>query len=479
MARILVFILLGSLPIGIGAAALVNNMGLPKWSYYACLVLIGAAGLIICQVFTMTFIKRRAPALATNEKLVGKKPAWRATAGMGIVPQWVSLIGLMPFSSGVALLYPVIASITGIALLGFPLAASESEVSEASVIFGWILWGVTSLWTAISLVSFIASILDKKGSYQPLLGIDYPIELRRLIGGVYTVCMMVALLFFIFTPYSKLHLLWFVPLFHAFGTGWLVPLYKSHFPSPVVELNEDDTQEVVLLLQQAEQGDADAQCKIGWRYAHGKGVPEDIVRAYVWLSLAVAKGDQCADAMRDICSQEMSLSQLSLAKDLAHKYMEFYEAKAKYMRAKAVCTKLMINLTLMQATYESAKTGYEDMKARYEPIKTEYEQIRERYERAKTCYERMDENRAPADAEYNKIRTEYYELLRGYKFTKSGYEGTRNKYERRKIIYDQVRAEYEPTNAEYEKALSCSEQLKSRYEQARACVERVEVKIFN
>jgi hypothetical protein len=227
MARLLIFILIGSLPAGMGVAALVNNMGLPKWAYYANLILLGVAGLIICQVLTMTFIKRKTPAFATNEKLDGKEPAWMTTSGMGIVPQWVSMIGLMPFSCGVSLLYPVLTSITGIALPGFPLASSGAEGSDAGIVLGWILWGLTCIWTVVSFTSFIASILDKDGSYQPPLGIDYPLELRRLIGGVYTVCMVATLLFFIFTPYSKLHLLWFVPLFHVFGTQYLAPVYQK------------------------------------------------------------------------------------------------------------------------------------------------------------------------------------------------------------------------------------------------------------
>ncbi len=38
----------------------------------------------------------------------------------------------------------------------------------------------------------------------------------------------------------------------------------------------------------AQQGDADAQCRLGLMYANGRGVPQDYVQAYKWLNLAAA-----------------------------------------------------------------------------------------------------------------------------------------------------------------------------------------------
>ena len=44
----------------------------------------------------------------------------------------------------------------------------------------------------------------------------------------------------------------------------------------------------------AERGDADAQYDLGLMYDKGRGVAEDAVLAYMWLNLAVSKGDKNA-----------------------------------------------------------------------------------------------------------------------------------------------------------------------------------------
>jgi TPR repeat protein len=41
----------------------------------------------------------------------------------------------------------------------------------------------------------------------------------------------------------------------------------------------------------AEQGDASAQQKMGWIYAHGRGVPKDYKTAVKWFRLAAKQGD--------------------------------------------------------------------------------------------------------------------------------------------------------------------------------------------
>ncbi len=40
----------------------------------------------------------------------------------------------------------------------------------------------------------------------------------------------------------------------------------------------------------AEQGDADAQNRVGWMYSHGKGVPQDYAEALKWFQLAAEQG---------------------------------------------------------------------------------------------------------------------------------------------------------------------------------------------
>jgi TPR repeat protein len=52
------------------------------------------------------------------------------------------------------------------------------------------------------------------------------------------------------------------------------------------------TTAVRLIRPLAEQGDANAQYKLGVFYDNGLGVPQDKVRAYMWLNLSAAQGTE-------------------------------------------------------------------------------------------------------------------------------------------------------------------------------------------
>lgn len=63
----------------------------------------------------------------------------------------------------------------------------------------------------------------------------------------------------------------------------------------------------------AERGDHRAQYWLGIMYLAGKGVPEDIVRAHLWLSLAAEQGNRGARINRDGIAQRMNAAQLAAA----------------------------------------------------------------------------------------------------------------------------------------------------------------------
>jgi TPR repeat protein len=67
-------------------------------------------------------------------------------------------------------------------------------------------------------------------------------------------------------------------------TGDVTPSTKSSDPSSRV-------------LQAARSGDANAQLELGTAYATGRGVPEDPVAAYTWLTLAFANGNTQAQSL--------------------------------------------------------------------------------------------------------------------------------------------------------------------------------------
>ena len=52
-------------------------------------------------------------------------------------------------------------------------------------------------------------------------------------------------------------------------------------------------------------------------YLTGDGVPEDPIRAYAWLHLAAAQGDEHAAAMRERLRESMTGGQIAQAQELA------------------------------------------------------------------------------------------------------------------------------------------------------------------
>jgi TPR repeat protein len=84
-------------------------------------------------------------------------------------------------------------------------------------------------------------------------------------------------------------------------------------------LAQDHAEAVKWYRRAAEQGNADAQATLGFRYERGQGVPQDYVLADMWLSLAAAKGYQCADKC-DALAAKMTPEQIAEAQRLAREW---------------------------------------------------------------------------------------------------------------------------------------------------------------
>jgi TPR repeat protein len=82
-----------------------------------------------------------------------------------------------------------------------------------------------------------------------------------------------------------------------------------------------DFEETKLL---AEQGIADAQYNLGVMYDYGNGVPENAVRAYVWLSVAAAEGDKSAKEAIDSVRKVLTFrpGELARGQEIATKCFE-------------------------------------------------------------------------------------------------------------------------------------------------------------
>jgi TPR repeat protein len=70
----------------------------------------------------------------------------------------------------------------------------------------------------------------------------------------------------------------------------------------------------------ADQGQANAQCFLGLIYFEGHGVPQDYVSAYMWLSLAAAGGIEDAAEYRHALTAKMTPTQVAEAQRLAREW---------------------------------------------------------------------------------------------------------------------------------------------------------------
>ena len=71
------------------------------------------------------------------------------------------------------------------------------------------------------------------------------------------------------------------------------------------------------LREGAKQAHPDAQFNLGVKYDLGEGVPQDYVKAHMWLNLAAAQGNDSAKRLREFLAEKMSPSQIEKAQTLA------------------------------------------------------------------------------------------------------------------------------------------------------------------
>ena len=99
MTNGVLIILLGFFAFGVGAMRAVRALGLARWHVALALFAVAAGLYVANAVLIQRYIRRRAPEFANGRD-------WDLTAGTGIVPQWVSVIGLLSMSALGAALFP-------------------------------------------------------------------------------------------------------------------------------------------------------------------------------------------------------------------------------------------------------------------------------------------------------------------------------------------------------------------------------------
>ncbi len=85
-------------------------------------------------------------------------------------------------------------------------------------------------------------------------------------------------------------------------------------------VSRDDQEAVRWFRLAAEQGFAKAQYNLGFRYVVGKGVPRDFVLSHMWVNLSAAQGLESASEMRDHFETAMTPDRLAEAQRLAREW---------------------------------------------------------------------------------------------------------------------------------------------------------------
>ena len=78
-----------------------------------------------------------------------------------------------------------------------------------------------------------------------------------------------------------------------------------------------DATAVVRFREAAEQGISDAQGMLGLMLITGRGVPQDRVEAFKWLSLAAAQGNNKARQAKELTARKLTPAQITEAERLA------------------------------------------------------------------------------------------------------------------------------------------------------------------
>jgi len=87
---------------------ILTNIGFAGWVYYVVLILFSIIFYFVSAYLTKYFIEKRVPDFASTEESLNGMQKWELTAGLGVVPKWVSYIWLASISCLIALLVPFI-----------------------------------------------------------------------------------------------------------------------------------------------------------------------------------------------------------------------------------------------------------------------------------------------------------------------------------------------------------------------------------
>lgn len=105
-------IFIGALIFAVISVQLTRNFGLEKWQVSTALIGLGALFYLLNVLLIKHYIRKRTPDFASTEEVLPGVQKWELTAGVGIVPKWVSVIGLLAISAFITAGLPWIIALT-------------------------------------------------------------------------------------------------------------------------------------------------------------------------------------------------------------------------------------------------------------------------------------------------------------------------------------------------------------------------------
>jgi len=106
MYRAIMIMAIGIFIFAVAGMRITKYFGLERWQVSLGLVGVAILLYLLNTILIQYFIKRRAPHFASSEKVAPSVQKWELTAGLRIVPKWVSALGLLAISALITALLP-------------------------------------------------------------------------------------------------------------------------------------------------------------------------------------------------------------------------------------------------------------------------------------------------------------------------------------------------------------------------------------
>jgi hypothetical protein len=99
-------IVIGIFIFAVLAMRITRYFGLEKWQVSLGLIGIAIFFYLLNIILIQYFIKKKIPEFASSEEVFPDVQKWELTAGIGIVPKWVSVVGLLAISALITAVVP-------------------------------------------------------------------------------------------------------------------------------------------------------------------------------------------------------------------------------------------------------------------------------------------------------------------------------------------------------------------------------------